>query len=286
MNSKVPSPLLRIGSLVLLCGAVLALPAAAEVDVVRNGIDIWRTPAGLSFVEFGQDPIPADFFCSGSPAFTGRIHLRGAPVATVPPGALGDADTVFLRLDDAVFDADGRATTRLQAKAISLVGAAPFETRCGAFDVMAGLAGEQPITEMRIVRRSENAGLFLAPLALDVRLTFTPVGGGTSLQLERAVRFPALPIRWSTGRPARPERPAGKVGTGEDRRERLPAVNGFVIVDTDGDGAGDTSLPGTSNFFPTGRVPALRTKITTCEDPNDPTRICHAIQAQDCHCVD
>ena len=249
---------------------LLAVPALAGDAVITNGIDLWRTPAdGGTFFNFAKEPLPAGFFCASSAPFTGRIVFRGVPIKSQPASALREADTIIQRLDNAVFTKslpairpfllrgnDGNvrqvdasffsgqqaAVTRLQAKAISFVGVQPVETGCGAFTATASLAGEQPVTEMIIVRDNENGGHFFAPLSLNVKITFTPQAGGAPLEVVRSIRFPAKRLSvWSDA----PGRQAG--------------VDGFVGIDSDADGAVDVVLPGTSNFAagfkgsPTGR---------------------------------
>ena len=49
--------------------------------------------------------------------FAGRIPFKGVPVATSVPGVLGATDTITQRLDDAVFNRRGVATTRLMGTA-------------------------------------------------------------------------------------------------------------------------------------------------------------------------
>jgi hypothetical protein len=238
---------------------LLAAPAFARDGVITNGIDLWRTPgSGGTFIDFARDPLPAGFFCASSAPFTGRVVFTGVPIKTNPASALGAADTIIQRLDDAVFTKgrpafqpfalrglDGAvrqvdasafrgkevATTRIQVRAISFAGVEPVKTGCGAFDVKASLRGEQPITEMVIVRDGENGGRFFAPLALNVTLTFTPEAGGASLDVVRTIRFPAKALSVWTDVPG-----------------RRAAFNGFVGVDSDIDGMVDVMLPGTSNF--------------------------------------
>jgi hypothetical protein len=237
---------------------LLALPALAGSAAITNGIDLWRTPGnGSTFVDFSQEPLPAGFFCASSAPFTGRVVFAGVPVKTQPAGVLGNADTVIQRLDDAPFakglavrplgirQADGTlrqvdassfrgqemATTRLQVKAISFASTQPVRTGCGSFTVKASLAGAQPVTQMVILRDNEGGGRFYAPLSLNVKLTFTPTGGGPALETVRQVRFPAKPLSvWS-------EAPSREV-----------VYDSFVRVDSDADGAVDVMLPGTSNF--------------------------------------
>jgi hypothetical protein len=225
----------RFLDLVLLA-VVAALPASAATPIV-SGTDLWVTPAdGSTFSDFAANPIPSSFFCSGSAAFTGRIAFKGAPLASDEPEMLRTSDTVIHRLDDAAFDRTGVATTRLQVKAINLVSLQPLHTACGDFNVRATLAGDQPITRMRIYLDSESGGHYLAPLGLNVKLTFSPVNGqGRALSLVQAIRFPA-----------NPQAPWVQV-----RKAKLVSAR-YMKIDTDGDGRPDTLVPGPSNFRPLG----------------------------------
>jgi hypothetical protein len=218
--------------------ALVAAPAFALLEpVIDNGSDIWQTrPDGTSFVKFEADPLPADFFCTGSQPFAGRIVMGGVPLATEPASALGPTDTIVQRLDDAVFDENGVAVSRLQVKAIQLRSAQPFRNSCGAFEVRVSLAeGEQPIGEMRIVRQGAGFGYYESDVALNVKISFTPIDHqGQTLEVVRHVDFPANRNYW-TSRP-------GEGGVQYD---------GFVRVDTDANGQADTFIPGTSrNFAP------------------------------------
>jgi hypothetical protein len=214
-------------------------PAAAEV-VIRRGIDSFTTTDnGTTSYDFAHDPIPAGFFCKNSPPFRGRVAFRGLPLETGAPGQLHGADTVIERLDDAVFDANGIAVTRIQFRALSMVSSAPVKTGCGAYHAYVSLAGPQRETTMRIYRTEKGGGYFVAPLAVDVRLTFIPVKAprgkkpARTLELTSSFNFPAAPLPWSL--------------TGGARSKRL---GGSVLVDTDGDLTPETLLFGTSNFWP------------------------------------
>jgi hypothetical protein len=202
--------------------------------VIQNGIDVWRTTDdGSTFVDFAKTPIPAGFFCSGSSPFTGRVAFRGEPIVTGTPGALGAADTIVQRLDNAAFNKRGVALTRIQFRALSLKSLAPIETACGKFTATVRLNGVQPITQMVITRDDENGGRFSAPLSLNVMVSFRPVGkaDGEALELPWEVRFPTKPdLPWRS-------------------KTVAPTPAGFVLVDTDGDRVPDTYLPGTSNFI-------------------------------------
>jgi len=214
--------------------SILASSVFAADRAIQNGIDVWQTKGdGSTFIDFARNPIPAGFFCASSAPYTGRLALEGVPIVTGTPRALGAADTIVQRLDDAVFNKRGTAMTRLQFRALSLKSVSAIETSCGKFTASVRLDGVQPTTQMLIVRDDENGGRFSAPLALNVRVKFTPVGRESRevLEISKEVRFPAMPnFPWRT-------------------KTVAPTPAGFVQVDTDGDGMADTYLPGTSNFI-------------------------------------
>jgi hypothetical protein len=250
---------------------LIALPTFAADQAIQSGIDVWRTPGnGKTFVDFSWNPIPAGFFCSKSAPFTGRVIFRGIPIVTGEPGALGKTDTIVHRLDDAVFDKNGVASTRVQMRALHLVSVEPIQTACGAYTVEVRLNGEQPITNMRIVRENENGGRFFTPLSVNSKLVFTPVRGGSNevLEIVDNVRFPV-----SQGRPW-----ADHADSNRGLRRA-----GFIKVDTDNDRVPDTFLPGTSvNFFAgAASQPGLgsrgpETQIASACHETDPTTHCPA----------
>jgi len=224
--------LLAVLAIVALAGVA---PLAAD-PVVHRGIDAFTTVAnGETFYDFARDPIPAGFFCKSSKPFKGRVALKGLPLATGAPGQLGGRDTVIERLDDAVFDATGTATTRIQFKALSLVSMEPIRTGCGAFHVYVSLADTQRVTNMQIFRTQEAGGTFFAPLAVNARMSFIPVRatkGARKLELTGSFTFPATSKPWSFAAGAEAKR------------------IGSVMVDTNGDLVPDTRVAGTSNFAP------------------------------------
>src|SRR5262245_357449 len=145
----------KLACLMVLLTVLVAVPALAADRVIYNGIDLWRTPSdGSTYADFALTPIPAGFFCFKSEPFTGRIPFRGVPVATSVPGVLGATDTIVQRLDDAVFNRRGVATTRLQVRSLNFESLAPLKTACGDFVATLSLDGEQPITKMRILREN------------------------------------------------------------------------------------------------------------------------------------
>jgi hypothetical protein len=231
MNRGIFASLLVVGM-----ALAIAAPMSAAPVPIYSGIDLWATQGdGRTFIDFKISPIPAGFFCASSAVFDSRVVLQGAPLTTGVARELGNTDTIVERLDDAVFDKRGVASTRIQVRALNLVGMAPIQTSCGAFNVRAVLDGDQPVTKMRIVRESANGGYFVAPLALNVKMVFTRVGekNARPLELKQSIRFDHNPQEaWQTNRP----------------EGQIVVHDAYVRVDTKGNGRPDTLLPGTSNF--------------------------------------
>ena len=247
-----------------------ALSPLAADPIVQRGIDAFVTwDDGKTFYDFAHNPVPAGFFCDSSKAFTGRVVLKGLPLATTIPGQLRGADTIVERLDDAAFNAKGIAVTRIQFRALSMVSVAPIKTSCGAFHLYVSLDGPQRVTTMSIHRTQEGGGSFVAPLAVNARLTFIPVESVKTrnprkLELKASVSFPGNPLPWSFKNTA-----------------EVKSISS-VTVDTNGDLSPDTRLPGTSNFS-AGMPPDLITvpggPIGACPCPQP----CH-IQSGEEHC--
>jgi hypothetical protein len=253
----------------------LAAPARAGDNVIHKGVDIWMTVAGFAKTSFEKEPIPAGFFCADSKPFTGAVVFEGGPLAIEPAGSLGSVDTVVSRLDDAVFNDKGEATTRIQLMALSLVSTKPIETSCGKYDVAVSLSGEQPTTTMRIVRNEYFGGTYSAPLALNVKVAFTPVGGGPGGRYELTRRIDLGPADHSVW-----------------AYVNVPRYKGDVRVDTDGDGRADRALPPASNFL-AGVAPAVlkgdyqptlrkaQTGAIACPPGQCPYRACHCVAVED-----
>jgi hypothetical protein len=226
---------MRKTALLLLFVLLAALPVLAADRVIVNGIDPWNTDGnGTTFADFSKNPIPAGFFCAGSAPFAEKVVFRGVPLATGTPGTLKRTDTIIQRLDDAAFDKRGVAVTRIQVRALQFEALVPIKTTCGQFKVAVMLDGAQPITRMKIVRENDLGGHYVAPIAVNIKIVFTPVGRATTeaFELHRQFRFPpAVNARWTF-----------EAGTGGARHA------GMVAVDTDADRVPDTFLPGTSNF--------------------------------------
>jgi hypothetical protein len=253
---------------VAVCALAAGSPVLAGDDVVRQGVDLWSTVAGFAQASFAGDPIPADFFCPGSKPFDGTIIFKGKPLVVEPAGSLGSIDTVVRRLDDAAFDEKGEAATRIQLMALSLVSAKPVETACGRYDVAVGLAGEQPTTTMRIRRTGADGGTYLAPLALDVKVVFTPVAGNRNARRELTRRIDLGPGTRSVWTYA-----------------VKPRYQGRVRIDTNGDGRPDSVLPAASNFL-AGVSPATPAALASFSSVSSAPIACPPPQCprQSCHC--
>jgi hypothetical protein len=221
---------------VLVSSLLFGFSSLSADSVIRRGIDVFSTAGnGSTFYDFSYNPIPADFFCKGSKAFTRRVAFKGLPLTTEPPGQLRSADTVVERLDDVVFNNRGVGVTRIKFRALSLVSVSPIKTTCGAFHVYVSLVPQQRVTTMTIFRTQENGGEFVGPLAVDVRMTFIPVKperkSARKLEITDRVIFPAKSLPWSL------------VASATSQRTRP------VTVDTDGDLIPDAPLPGPSSFL-------------------------------------
>jgi hypothetical protein len=258
---------------VVVVSLLLGLSPLAADSTIQRGIDVFTTPAnGTTYFDFAQNPLPAGFFCAKSAAYTDRVALKGLSLTTGAPGQIWGADTVIERLDDATFDANGTAVTRIRFRALSLVSITPVKTACGAFHVYVSLAGNQRTTKMTINRTQEGGGSFVAPLAINARVTFIPVKptrnkSTRTLEISKSFTFPASPLPWSF--------------QGGARTKRI----GSVVVDTNGDLTPDTLLPGTSNFL-VGRSPdrsSANKVYPYAECPPCSEWICHLYNGKE-HC--
>jgi hypothetical protein len=185
----------RIVPCLLVAGLLssLAALAAGEPRRIAAGFDPWQTlGSGATRYDFAAQPIPAGFFCAGSEPFRGAVDFEGVPLRTEPAGLLGTTDTVVERLDAAVFDERGVATTRLRARALHLLGTKLVENRCGAWKVTASLAGTQPVTRLTFYREDAYGGRFSADLKLRVQVTFTEVRTGEARTLVRRIDMPTV----------------------------------------------------------------------------------------------
>ena len=223
--------LLFVGLALLLA----ALPVLAD-NTVTHGIDVFETQGSGS--TYADVSVPAGFFCTGSAAYSGTVVLTGDPVVTSPANVLGHSDTVVERLGDTTFDANGNATVNAIVRAASFKSTSPISvTGCSGsslWDVKSNATPTQSAFSMTLHRSSPTAtgGTFDSDVTISPRLTFTQQGTGLQRTLDQAqIHFSTSAASW-THQP-------GSGGV---------TYTSSVQIDTNGDGAPDTTVPGTSNF--------------------------------------
>jgi hypothetical protein len=205
-------------------------------------VDLLETSTGKSTsLNFGlTGPIPKGFFCANSPAFTGTVSLQGVPLATLPAGVAGTADTLLERPVDAAFG-NGVAKLPTLVRALSMVGTAPIAVACpGAnaqWRVSACLCGTQPtntlLAKVDTTACGGSCGSFNGQLQLNVCLRFTQLPAGPTLgPISRTIVLNVNNTPWCY-----------RAGNG------ALAVTTAFKVDTDCDGVADLGVPPTSNFF-------------------------------------
>ncbi|MBM4040710.1 MAG: PEP-CTERM sorting domain-containing protein [Planctomycetes bacterium] len=158
-------------------------------ELVIPGTDLYRTESGE--FRFGEtNPIPPGFFGPGSDPFTGNIPLRGAPLETLPPGTLGDADTLVQRLGPVPLPHEGSdGQVPIELVALSLMSTQPILVTNSAtgdsfWDVSVSLSPPpQPQGSMTVTRGAANGGTFSATLPVLPRFTFTEVGNPGNQQI-------------------------------------------------------------------------------------------------------
>ena len=176
----------------LLLAAVPAL-AVRPIESIPAGVDYWQTlSSGATAYHFDSNPIPAGFFCGKSAPFRGTVYFEGVPLRSEPAGILGTTDTIIERLDNAPFDRNGDARTRIRGRALNLQGTAPVKTACGLFKVTANLTDDQPVTSMVFHREHPFGGTFKAQLRLRVSINFTSVATGRTFSVIRNVDLPTV----------------------------------------------------------------------------------------------
>ncbi len=175
---------------------LVALPAVAQVTTIGSipaGKDFWVTPDNAQ-TDLVFRPNDIETLC-GVPNANGkyRVTLKGVRIVDSQ-----DYDTVVARLDKAVFDAAGNASTRVQVQALNLASAAPVSTPCGSLDWTVRLVGAQAVTNMKLRRISATGGLFSADIAVNVELRATRAGTYVgSLFYNIVLPDPAAGTPWS-----------------------------------------------------------------------------------------
>lgn len=153
--------LFRAATLGILLLSLAALPAAAQV--IPAGNDFWVTPSnGQTRFTFPEGDVESLCGAAPSPTWDHRVVLQGIPAAG------SDYDTVVARLTDAVFDANGNASTKIQVQALNLASTLPQATPCGELTWRVRLAGAQAVSAMKLRRTSRRGGYFSADIPVNV----------------------------------------------------------------------------------------------------------------------
>jgi hypothetical protein len=213
-----------------------------------------RTPDnGTTSVDFSTEPIPAGFFGSGSDAFDGTVVLRGEPLATSPPGALGTTDTIVRRPDPATLPVcPSEVTVPIEIVALRLESVSPITVTYNggmnpeSWDLEVCLS-DSPQTPGTLTIRHDcpDGGTYDAYLPITPKLIFRRMVPAATKTLDAAVDPPgdplgAMPVTIDNGHWVHSAAPA--LG--------LLTASPGVMVDGNCDGVFGPPLPGTSNFFP------------------------------------
>jgi hypothetical protein len=242
-----------LGLVVALGVLASARPARAQV-ILPPGEDSWQTspPLGCdgSTADFSASPIPAGFFGPGSDPFSGVIVLRGAPLSTNPPGALGATDTIIWRRQPANLPSlPSQATIPIEIVALSLVSCQPFTVtyyggqKAEPWIATVRVCSTQQQGFMTIALLHPDGGTFSSSLPVSPTFTFSPLNGGpsTSPVIGPTIQFSSSSTPWTlVGGPAG----FNPAGHGVD-----PLPPG-VCVDICGNGGCGYTTIGASNFRP------------------------------------
>jgi len=149
----------------VLLAALSAFPALAQKNFIPYGKDIWVTPPNGQTV-FTFAPGDLEALCGAAPSSTWNHQVAFQGV----PSQGQDWDTMINRLDNAVFNSTGIATTRVQVGTLAFQSTTTTVTPCGTLYFRVGLAGEQAVTNMTIQRTSAGGGVFSADINVSVEI--------------------------------------------------------------------------------------------------------------------
>lgn len=153
-----------------LLASLAALPAAAQS--IPPGPDFWVTPSDGQTV-FGFPEGDVESLCGLPPqiGWDRKVALKGVPVAG------SDYDTVVYRLDKAVFDATGNASTRIILRQLAFASVNPHATPCGDLNWKVANFGPQAVTHMKLRRTTTLGGIFSADIAVNVEFKASDATG-------------------------------------------------------------------------------------------------------------
>ncbi|HTG32067.1 MAG TPA: hypothetical protein VLB76_03980 [Thermoanaerobaculia bacterium] len=226
-------------ALVSLAGCRSCHRQGVEAPPVTPGVDAFQTASGpgkTTSVDFAANPIPANFFCAGSPAFNGRIDLVGSPLVTNPAGVVNDSDTLVERLQEASFGG-GPVTVPVKVKALRLASASDLSISCTSGTTKWRLAvcecGNQPSTDIVVKVEPEcGCGHFDGNLEIKTCLRFTNVDDNTVKgPITQDVKLTINNMPWCP----------------KPIQGALQISGPFSVKDCDGN---NVQVRATSNFFP------------------------------------
>ena len=180
-------------------GFVFAIILLSSMGIITNnawaseiapGFDLFTTDPGTTSIDFAVSPLPADFFCPGSPPFVGIVDLEGIPLGTE------NVDTIVERkagINPLPVPA-GSDTIAIELVALNLKSVSPIVvTGCAVdpqdwdLEVVAGsfLAVPQPLGTMTINHEFTEGGTFVADFQVQPEFIFLKVGEPTTfIQLQ------------------------------------------------------------------------------------------------------
>lgn len=216
-------------SIVALALVAASAPAHAGT-AVQPGVDLWISQNG-TLVDFSSsgNALPFNFFGCGD-QFSGTISLSGRPITATP--GITPTDTVIRRFNTVP---NPTGSTPIQIQALC-AGNNNWVDPCGnSWNVSVRLAQgvTQPFGSMTITHTSNLGGVFSSSFSVVGEVTWTDSFGNTLGPVTNSVTLNTTNACWShTGGPG-----------------AITATSPLTI-DANCDGALDTTLPGTSNFFP------------------------------------
>jgi hypothetical protein len=156
--------------LAMLLLGLAAFPAFAQT--ILPGTDRWVTPSNNQTL-FLFPSGDVESLCGAPPSSSWNHHvfLKGIPQQG------SDWDTAVARLDKAVFNSSGNASTRIQVTGLNFASIAPQSTPCGTLSWTVLLSGTQPITVMNLTRTASNGGSFFATISVHVEFRATDASG-------------------------------------------------------------------------------------------------------------
>ena len=177
--------------------------AATATFPVLHGNDEFETAAdGQTFHDFGGSPIPADFFGTGSLAYSGLVPLQGVPLSSG-----SNVDTIIERSADVT--APGGSTpiamTGLSLRSSSSITVSYSGGGTESWDVFVGLSLFKSSTGTMTI----NSSTFDSTLKVWPRFTFKRVPDGLTKVLDTGDSGSGLTAAQSTssrsGGPIRPD---------------------------------------------------------------------------------